>query len=115
LGASVRLQLANAQQRRRRSRSQSAPQARSSRPAQRDSNPPRSWLRAGRRFVTTRSLRSRLIMGMLLGMALLLIAAGAVVYTIQRRELYRAFDSSLLTTANSVALAIHPSRFGDWF
>ena len=63
----------------------------------------------------TRSLRSRLIVGMFLGMAVLLIAAGTTIYTVQRQQLYRAFDDSLLSSANSLALLIHPGPFGYWF
>lgn len=62
-----------------------------------------------------RSLRSRLIVGMLLGMALLLVAADTTIYTVQRRQLYRAFDETLLTSANSLALLIHRGPFGIWF
>jgi len=56
----------------------------------------------------TRSLRSRLIVGMFLGMAVLLIAAGTTIYTVQRQQLYRAFDDSLLSSANSLATADSP-------
>lgn len=62
-----------------------------------------------------RSLRSRLIVGMLAGMAGLLLAAGTTIYAVQRRQLYRAFDDTLLNSANSLALLIHPAPFGHWF
>jgi len=63
----------------------------------------------------TRSLRSRLILGMLLGMTVLLIAANVTIYTVQRRQLYRAFDDTLLNSANALALLIHHGPFGCWF
>ena len=62
-----------------------------------------------------RSLRSRLMVGMLLGMAVLLLAAGTTIYTIQRQQLYRAFDETLQNSANSLALLIHPGPLGNWF
>jgi signal transduction histidine kinase len=62
-----------------------------------------------------RSLRSRLIVGMLLGMAVLLAAAGVTTYTVQRRQLYRAFDDSLLSSANALAFLVHPGPFGYRF
>ncbi len=62
-----------------------------------------------------RSLRSRLIVGMLLGMLLLLVAASTTIYTVQRRQLYRAFDDTLLNSANALALLFHPGPFGTWF
>jgi two-component system, OmpR family, heavy metal sensor histidine kinase CusS len=52
---------------------------------------------------------------MLLGMAVLLLAADATIYTVQRRQLYRAFDETLLNSANSLTLLIHPGPFGNWF
>jgi signal transduction histidine kinase len=61
------------------------------------------------------SLRSRLIVGMLLGMAVLLVAAGATIYVVQRRQLQRAFDDALLGAANSLTLLVHPGPFGHWF
>jgi signal transduction histidine kinase len=63
----------------------------------------------------TRSLRSRLIVGMLLGMAVLLLAADTTIYTVQRRQLYRAFDDTLLSSANALVLLVHPGPFGYWF
>jgi two-component system sensor histidine kinase QseC len=63
----------------------------------------------------TRSLRSRLIVGMFLGMAVLLAAAGTTIYTIQRRQLYRAFDETLLNSANALVLLLHASPFGNLF
>jgi two-component system sensor histidine kinase QseC len=62
-----------------------------------------------------RSLRLRLLVGMLVGTAALLLAAGATIYAVQRQQLYRAFDASLLSTAHAVALLIHPGPFGYWF
>ncbi len=63
-----------------------------------------------------RSLRSRLIVGMLLGMAVLLIAADIIIYSVQRRQLYRAFDDTLLSSANSLTLLMHPGPHGLlWF
>jgi len=59
-----------------------------------------------------RSLRSRLVVGMLVGMSALLAAAGSTIYTVQRRELYRAFDDTLLGSANALALLLHPGPFG---
>ena len=61
------------------------------------------------------SLRSRLVLGMFLGMAVLLTVAGATIYTVQRRQLYRAFDDSLLTGASSLALLVHEGPLGHWF
>ena len=63
----------------------------------------------------TRSLRSRLIVGMLLGMAVLLSAASTTIYTIQRQQLYRAFDDTLLNSANALALLVHSGPFGIMF
>ncbi|HVP10585.1 MAG TPA: ATP-binding protein, partial [Phycisphaerae bacterium] len=63
----------------------------------------------------TRSLRSRLIVGMLAGMAVLLLAASTTIYTVQRRQLYRAFDDTLLNSANALTLMVHPGPFGLWF
>jgi two-component system, OmpR family, heavy metal sensor histidine kinase CusS len=62
-----------------------------------------------------RSLRSRLIVGMLLAMVVLLLAADMIIYTVQRRQLYRAFDETLLGSANSLSLLVHPGPFGEWF
>lgn len=61
------------------------------------------------------SLRSRLLAGMLLGMAVLLVIAGATIYGVQRRQLYGAFDDTLLSSANTLALLVHPGPFGLWF
>lgn len=63
----------------------------------------------------TRSLRSRLILGMLLGMTVLLVSANSTIYTVQRRQLHRAFDDTLLNSANTLALLIHHGPFGCWF
>ncbi len=63
----------------------------------------------------TPSLRSRLILGMFMGMAMLQVVAGATIYTVQRRQLYRAFDDTLLGSANALALLIHPGPFGYRF
>ena len=63
----------------------------------------------------TGSLRSRLILGILLGMAVLLAAASATIYIVQGTQLHRAFDDTLLTSANSLALLIHPGPFGNWY
>jgi len=63
----------------------------------------------------TRSLRSRLIVGMFLGMSVLLIAADVTIYTVQRRQLYRAFDETLLSSAHALALLFRPSPFGVFF
>lgn len=52
---------------------------------------------------------------MLVGMALLLIAASAAIYTVQRRHLQRAFDDTLLNSANSLAMLIRPGPLGNWF
>lgn len=62
-----------------------------------------------------RSLRSRLVLGMLLGLALLLAAAGTAIYTVQRRHLYDAFDETLLGSVNALSLLVHPGPFGRWF
>jgi len=61
------------------------------------------------------SLRSRLIVGMLVGMAVLQVAAGTTIYVVQRRQLQRAFDDALLGAANSLTLLVHPGPFGHWF
>jgi signal transduction histidine kinase len=63
----------------------------------------------------TRSLRSRLIAGMLSGMAVLLAAASTTIYAVQRRQLCNAFDEALLNGANSLALLVHSGPFGNWF
>lgn len=62
-----------------------------------------------------RSLRARLILGTMLGMAALLLAAGMTIYTVQRRHLTRAFDKSLLGSANSLVLLIHHRTPEFWF
>ncbi len=62
-----------------------------------------------------RSLRSRLVLGMLLGLAVLLAAAGTAIYTVQRRHLYDAFDETLLGSVNALSLLVHPGPFGRWF
>ena len=62
-----------------------------------------------------RSLRSRLILGMFVGMTLLLVVAGVALYTVQRQQLYRAFDETLLNSAKAVTLLVHPGPFGNWF
>lgn len=62
-----------------------------------------------------RSLRSRLIVGMVLGLAVLLAAAGTAIYTVQHRQLYHAFDETLLSSANALALLFHAGPFGTWF
>ncbi len=62
-----------------------------------------------------RSLRVRLVVGMLVGMAALLVASGATVYVVQARQLYRSFDASLLSNANALALLVHQRREGIWF
>lgn len=62
-----------------------------------------------------RSLRSRLLVGMLLGMAVLLVIAGATIYGVQRQQLYSAFDDTLLSSANTLALLVRPGPFGLWF
>lgn len=61
------------------------------------------------------SLRSRLIAGMLLGMVVLLAAAGVTIYTVQRRQLYRAFEETLLHSANAITLLVRHGPFGYWF
>jgi len=48
-------------------------------------------------------------------MAALLLVASATIYTVQRRQLYRALDQTLSTTANVVASLVHPGPFGYWF
>jgi two-component system sensor histidine kinase QseC len=62
-----------------------------------------------------RSLRSRLIVGMLVGLAALLIAADTAIYTVQRRQLNAAFDATLLASANALGLLVHPGPHGVWF
>ena len=62
-----------------------------------------------------RSLRSRLIVGMLAGMTVLLIVASATIYTVQRRQLYRAFDDTLLSSANALGVLVHPWPLGLLF
>jgi len=62
-----------------------------------------------------RSLRSRLIAGMLLGMTLLLAATCVTLYSFQRRQLYRAFDDALLGSANTLVLLIHHGTPSFWF
>ena len=62
-----------------------------------------------------RSLRARLMGGMLLGMAVLLAIASAAVYAVQRQQLYQAFDDTLVNSANSLAVLIHPGPAGYWF
>ncbi|MGD8452721.1 MAG: ATP-binding protein [Phycisphaerae bacterium] len=63
----------------------------------------------------TPSLRSRLVLGMFVGIAALLIIAGTTIYTVQQRQLYRAFDDTLLNSANALTLLIHRGPFGNWF
>jgi len=62
-----------------------------------------------------RSLRSRLIVGMLLGMAVLLVSANMILYAVQRRQLYRAFDDTVLSSANALVLLIHHGSPDFWF
>ncbi len=62
----------------------------------------------------TRSLRSRLIVGMLLGMFVLLAAASVTIYTVQRRQLHNAFDDTLLSSVNALTLLIRPGPFGNF-
>lgn len=54
----------------------------------------------------TRSLRARLLVGIVGGMALLLIAFGLVVYTAIRRALINQFDASLASTARIMAASV---------
>jgi hypothetical protein len=63
----------------------------------------------------TRSLRSRLILGMFVGMTVLLVVAGATIYTVQRRQLYRPLDESLLSSATALTLLVHRGPPGYWF
>lgn len=63
----------------------------------------------------TLSLRSRLILGMFVGIAGLLIVTGATIYTVQRQQLYLAFDDTLLNSANALSLLVHRGPFGNWF
>lgn len=62
-----------------------------------------------------RSLRSRLIIGMLLGLATLLVAADTAIYMVQKHQLYRAFDETLASSANSLALLFHHGPWGPEF
>ncbi len=61
------------------------------------------------------SLRARLIVGMLLGISALLATAGTTIYAMQRRQLYGAFDQSLLSSATALVSLVHPGPFGMWF
>ena len=61
------------------------------------------------------SLRSRLILRIFLAITVLLVAAGGTIYTVQRQQLYNAFDDSLLNTANSIALLVRDGPHGNWF
>ncbi len=63
----------------------------------------------------TRSLRSRLMFGMLLSIAVLLAIVDITIYTIQRRQLLRAFDDTLQNSANALALLVQPGPFGFRF
>jgi len=57
-----------------------------------------------------RSLRARLLVGMIAGMAGLLVLFGAAVYTLVSRSLERAFHDALAVTARAVAGQVREER-----
>jgi len=60
-----------------------------------------------------RSLRDRLLFGMILGMMLLLLVFSVVIYTLIRRTLFQQFDNSLGLTAQMLAAAARYETYGE--
>jgi len=60
-----------------------------------------------------RSLRDRLLFGMIVGMMLLLVVFSAVIYTLIRRTLFHQFDEALVSTAQMLAAAAKYDTDGD--
>lgn len=61
------------------------------------------------------SLRARLVMGMVLGLVVLLAGAGIAIHELQRRQLYRAFDASLLSNVHALTALLHRGPPGLMF
>lgn len=60
-----------------------------------------------------RSLRDRLLFGMIVGMMLLLVVFSTVIYTLIRRTLFYQFDEALASTAQMLAAAAKYDTDGD--